>query len=362
MPDALFSELSSAKIVVCTGAGGVGKTTTSAALALALARQGKRVLVITIDPARRLAGALGLAELTNDPVAVEVEGLALWAMMLDPQETFNSLINELTESEDDQQRVLANPIYKQISSVAGGGHEFTAVARLWQLASDQRFDQIVLDTPPSRNAIDFLQAPNRIASLLEGPAAQLLIGSGKIGFGARLTRFSSGLALQALGAVTGASLLEQLAEFFRTIGPLSHGLAVRARAVDKLLASDDVNYLVITSPEKVPSTEAGYVANYLTNSGLKVSGLVINQMPELAVDAAHMPPVDHDDLALLLGIELADKVVESYLQQTGNALAARGQARYLLEDFGLDHSVLVPQLDHEIDGFADLIKLSSYLD
>ena len=176
--------LEGSRIVICAGSGGVGKTTTSAALAMGLAAGGLRVAVVTIDPARRLANSLGLDELDNEPRLVAADRFAghgiemegeLWAMMLDPKRTFDDLVARLAPDDATREDVLSNRIYQQLSGAVAGSQEFTAVAKLYELDRSGRFDVLVLDTPPSRNALDFLDAPDRLTGFLEGRALQVFL-------------------------------------------------------------------------------------------------------------------------------------------------------------------------------------------
>ncbi len=178
------------RICICTGSGGVGKTTTAAAVAIGLAARGQRVAVVTIDPARRLASSLGLAELDNEPRRVEPAHFAghglelrgeLWAMMLDAKRTFDELIELLAPNAATHEAILANRIYQELSSAVAGSQEFSAVAKLYELDASGRFDAIVLDTPPSRNALDFLDAPQRLTGFLEGRALKVLTAPTGVG-------------------------------------------------------------------------------------------------------------------------------------------------------------------------------------
>src|ERR1019366_2391580 len=199
-PATLATRLRGKRVLVCVGAGGVGKTTTSAALALGLARAGQKVAVVTIDPARRLASALGLQELSGEPrriapemfaeQGVEIEG-ELWAMMLDAKRTFDEIIVRLAPDRQAREEILANPIYRELSTAVSGSHELSAIAKLYELYEEHDFDVIVLDTPPSRNALDFLDAPNRLLGFLHGRALQVFLAPG--GLTARL--FGRGTAL-----------------------------------------------------------------------------------------------------------------------------------------------------------------------
>src|SRR3712207_1273533 len=210
----IADRLEGKRVVICAGSGGVGKTTTSAALALGLAARGLRVAVVTIDPAKRLADALGLEELGNEPRLVDPERFAghgievrgeLWAMMLDAKRTFDELIERLAPDDAARDEVLANRIYQELSSAVAGSQEFTAVAKLYDLTQSERFDVIVLDTPPSRNALDFLDAPDRLTNFFEGRALRAFLAP--TGLAARVARRGTSDAFSWLKRLTGAAPL-----------------------------------------------------------------------------------------------------------------------------------------------------------
>ena len=230
------------RICICTGSGGVGKTTTSAAVAVGLAARGQRVAVVTIDPARRLADSLGLKQLGNEPHLVEPAHFAgqgielrgeLWAMMLDAKRTFDELIELLAPDVSTREAILANRIYQELSSAVAGSQEFTAVAKLYELDASGRFDAIVLDTPPSRNALDFLDAPERLTGFLEGRALKVI--TAPTGAAGAIAARGSGLVFSALRRVTGVDLLADLGAFFRVLGGVVDGFAERASEVGRLL-------------------------------------------------------------------------------------------------------------------------------
>src|SRR3954451_9082310 len=205
--------LAGRRIVICAGSGGVGKTTTAAALGMGMAERGLRVAVVTIDPARRLAPSLGLEQLGNEPAlvdparfaehGVEVDG-ELWAMMLDAKRTFDALIERLAPDERTRDEVFANRIYQQLSSAVAGSQEFTAIAKLYELDQEGGFDVIVLVTPPSRNALDFLDAPSRLTHFFQGRAIRVLLRPA--GYGDRLLGGGTGIAFSLLQRVTGVDL------------------------------------------------------------------------------------------------------------------------------------------------------------
>src|ERR671911_1513764 len=201
------------RIVVCAGSGGVGKTTPAAAIAMGMAERGLKVAVVTIDPAKRLADSLGLEELGNEPRRVdgEFEG-ELWALMLDSKRTFDALIERLAPDEATRDEVLSNRIYQQLSNAVAGSQEFTAIAKLYELDQEGDYDLLVLDTPPSRNALDFLDAPARLTGFFQGRAIKMFLKpAGLFGRG-------TGLVFKAMQKVTGVDLLRDLSGFFRALG------------------------------------------------------------------------------------------------------------------------------------------------
>lgn len=354
----LIERLDGARVVVCAGPGGVGKTTTAAALGLTLAGRGLRVAVVTIDPARRLADALGLGTLSNDPERVDAERLAglgvaapgeLWASMLDPQRTFDGLIAELSPDAATRERVLQNPLYRQISGAAGGSHEFTAVARLHDLVADPRFDVVVLDTPPSRNALDFLDAPDRIAGFLEGRAVQALLGQGRTGFAARLARRGTGLALSALQRLTGVDVVRDLATFFEALGPLTDGFAARAVAVRAILRDERTRFVVVSGPGPIPAAEAVFFRDHLRTVGMPFTGLVVNRVETPGPDVA-----DRDgaavvaELSPVLGQATAAKVGRTWDEHRERAARDAEAVRALADATGDERPAVVVALDGEV--------------
>ena len=236
----LTTALAGQRVLICAGAGGVGKTTVSAALALGLAAQGHRVALITIDPARRLAEALGLDSLGNRPQPVDTAGFdgtelevrgELFAMMLDAKRTFDELIELLAPDATTRNQILANPIYQHLSTAVAGSQDYTAMAKLFELDHSGDYDVIVLDTPPSRHAIDFLQAPDRLIAFLEGRAlAAFLRPTGHV---ARVV----GLGFTALRRITGMGLMEDLTALFQLLAGLLDGFRRRATDVHTLLTA-----------------------------------------------------------------------------------------------------------------------------
>jgi anion-transporting ArsA/GET3 family ATPase len=277
----LAARLAGKRVVICAGAGGVGKTTVSATVALGLAARGQRVAVVTIDPARRLAESLGLDELGNQPQPVDPRQLAsagldlrggLAAMMLDAKRTFDELIDRLAANAHTRDQILANPVYAQLSTTVAGSQEYTAVAKLFELVRAGDYDVIVLDTPPSRSAIDFLQAPERLIEFLEGRALTAFMRP--TGRAAR----AAGLLFAALRRITGVELLEDLTRFFVLLTGLLDGFRTRAADVRRLLADASTGFLIVTSPERTALQEALFFARELERAGMWRSGVIVNRV------------------------------------------------------------------------------------
>jgi anion-transporting ArsA/GET3 family ATPase len=347
------------RVVIVAGSGGVGKTTTSAALALGLAAQGRRVAVVTIDPARRLATALGMEDmLGNEPRRVEGIELAgeLHAMQLDAKRTFDELIELLAPDERTAREVLANRIYRELSGAMTGSQEFTAVAKLYELARDERYDVLVLDTPPSRNALDFLEAPDRLTGFLDGRALQAILAP--TGLAARVMGRGTGVVFSVLRRLTGIDLLEDLSVFFRSLSGLIDGFRRRAAGVKALLRDPATTFLIVTSPEREPVEEALFFHGRLRASGLPFGGLVVNRVhpdPGAEADAVRA------ELATTLGDRLAVKVADALGDV---AVLARRDAEAvgrLCRELDLEDPVIVPLLDHEVHDLEGLALLQRHL-
>jgi anion-transporting ArsA/GET3 family ATPase len=344
----LTSLLEGKRIVVCAGPGGVGKTTTAAAIGLGMAERGQRVAVVTIDPARRLANALGLEDLGNDPhpVGLELDG-ELWAMTLDAKRTFDALIEHLAPDARTRDEVLANRIYQQLSTAVAGSQEFTAIAKLYELDQEGDFDLIVLDTPPSRNALDFLDAPNRLTRFFQGRAIRMFLRPAGI-FGR-----GTGVVFSLLQRLTGVDLLRDLSVFFRALGGMIDGFTERARRVGALLEDPGTTFLVITSPRHDPVQEAIYFHRKLRDAGMPFGGVVVNRVHEAAPPEAPLPAE--------LGGGLAERVLASARELA--ALAERDAANiaHLRAELGDPPTILVPELEGDVHDVEGLTEMRDYL-
>jgi anion-transporting ArsA/GET3 family ATPase len=264
------------RIIVCCGAGGVGKTTTSAALALAAAEAGRTVVVLTIDPARRLAQSLGLEELDNEPRQVDVPGAdgELHAMMLDMKRTFDDVVVAHSTPERAQQ-ILANPFYQSLSSSFAGTQEYMAMEKLGQLRATDQWDLIIVDTPPSRSALDFLDAPNRMSRFLDGTMIRLLTAPSRTG----LKIASAGFMFfsRIISKILGGQLLRDISAFVSALDTMFGGFRERATATYELLRRPGTWFVVVATPEPDALREASYFVDRLAGEGMPLAGLVLNR-------------------------------------------------------------------------------------
>jgi anion-transporting ArsA/GET3 family ATPase len=277
------------EIIVCAGAGGVGKTTTAASIALQAAIEGKKAAVLTIDPAKRLASSLGLKELSNDPVKVNMRKFTaagikpkgeLYAMMLDTKSTFDHVVLQYAPSREQADRIIGNRFYKNISSTLSGTQEYMAMEKLYELYGSGGFDLIVIDTPPTRNALDFLDAPKRMTDFFESRVLRwFLIPYMKAGGGVmRLANVAASAFLKVVTRIVGAEVLQDTAEFFGNLEGMYEGFKQRARDVAALLQSDVTSFVVVTSPAADSVAEATFFASRLNESGLPFGALVVNRV------------------------------------------------------------------------------------
>lgn len=287
--------LATRRVVVCTGAGGVGKTTVAAALGLQAARAGRRTIVLTIDPARRLAQSLGLDGLDNTPRPVTVDGIEpgmLDAMMLDMKRTFDEVVERNAQDTDRAERIMGNRFYQQLTDSLAGTQEYMAMEKLADLHAQGQYDLIIIDTPPTRNALDFLDAPKRLTDFLDGRFLKLFL---RPGFSAgravgRAAAFGTGLFMRAASKLTGAAVLDDLAEFFQSFEGMYEGFKDRAQQVYRLLQSPEAAFVVVASPEPPALREARYFLQRLAQEGMPTAGLVINRVAMLPDELSGLDP------------------------------------------------------------------------
>ncbi|MET7439839.1 ArsA family ATPase [Streptomyces sp. NPDC004082] len=269
------------RIVVCCGSGGVGKTTTAAALGLRAAERGRKVVVLTIDPARRLAQSMGIDSLDNTPRRVKgVEGDGeLHAMMLDMKRTFDEIV-EAHADRDRSAAILNNPFYQSLSAGFAGTQEYMAMEKLGQLRSREEWDLIVVDTPPSRSALDFLDAPKRLGSFLDGKLIRVLMAPAKVGGRAGMKFLNVGMSMMTgtLGKVLGGQLLKDVQTFVAAMDTMFGGFRTRADATFRLLQAPGTAFLVVAAPERDALREAAYFVERLAAENMPLAGLVLNRV------------------------------------------------------------------------------------
>jgi anion-transporting ArsA/GET3 family ATPase len=353
------------RVCVCGGSGGVGKTTTSAAIALGMAARGAKVAVVTIDPAQRLANALGLQELENEPRRVEPERLGkidvegeLWAMMLDPKRTFDELIDRVAPTPTRAAEIKSNRVYRELSTAVSGSQEFTAVAKLYELDRDGDFDLLVLDTPPSRNALDFLEAPRRLTSFLDGRALKAFVRP--TGLGMRVLGRGAAPFLGALRRVTGIDLISDLSTFFGLLGGMTDDFRERAAEVERMLRAQTSAFVLVTSAQPDAIEEAVWFQRTLADSGLPFAGVIVNRVHHDVLGDADATNLI-DALGDGLPPDLAARVAATFEDYHVLARRDRAGVQRLGAELGDRPLLLVPHLDDDIHDIDGLLRVHRFL-
>jgi len=363
----LLERLRGRHVCICLGAGGVGKTTTSAALALGLAARGAKVAVVTIDPAARLADALGLAQLSSEPRLLDGGAFAaqgvrmrgeLWAMRLDAKRTLDEIVTRLAPDRRAREEILANPVYRELSSALAGAQELSAIAKLYELRHERDFDVIVLDTPPSRNAVDFIEAPTRLLGFLEGRALKVFLAPG--GLAARIFGRSTGLAFAIFARVTGLDMFGDLSAFFRSLSGVIEGFSERTRGVAALLRDPATAFVIVTSPEHEAAREAVFLADRLRAAGMARGALIVNRVHFDGL-GGHSRERVRSVLAPELGASLASRLAANLADF--DVLARRDSATISRLSAQLEEPepLLVPDLGEDVQDLAGLARVSAHL-
>jgi anion-transporting ArsA/GET3 family ATPase len=366
------------EICICAGSGGVGKTTTSAAVALGMASRGKKVAVLTIDPAKRLANSLGLPELGNEESLVEPERFAeagvemrgeLWAMMLDAKRTFDELVERHAPDEQTRDRILRNRIYQEISNAMAGSQEYMAMEKLYELHQEARYDLLVLDTPPTRHALDFIEAPERMTRFIEGKSLQFFLRPGR--FGVKMLGRSGGLLFSALKRITGIDLLQDLSEFFQSFGDMAQGFRERAQRVNELLGRRCTTFVLVTAPERDSIEEGLYFWRRLKEARLPFGGVVVNKVhPDYVRARGKATEAARNSLVVDLersfdgtreAAELAAKVAENFERYRVLAERDRTNMETLTGRLEKECVLEVPYFDEDVHDIAGLDRVNRYL-
>ncbi len=273
----LFGLLAERRIVVCCGSGGVGKTTTAAALALAGALVGRRACVVTVDPARRLADALGAGAIGNVPHRLPVAAPGeLWAVMLDAKGTFDDLVRRYAADDAQAERILTNRLYRNLVGALSGTQEYMATEKLYELHEQGDFDLIVVDTPPTRHALDFLDAPRRLTGFLDNRVFRLLVSPGRAYL--RAMTLAAQLLLRTLARVAGSEIVEDTVAFFQAFEGMEQGFRERAGLVERLLAEAATGFVLVAAPRRESVVEAEFLAKRLKDLGHGIDALVVNRV------------------------------------------------------------------------------------
>ncbi len=373
----LDSLVAAKEILICCGSGGVGKTTVAAATAaMAAVRQGGKVLVLTVDPARRLANALGLEGLGNTETRVpdeqfEASGVTgrgqLWAAMLDTKLSWDSLVRRHAPDPLTARRILENPLYQNVSGRFVQSHEYIAMERLYELHTEGSYDLVIVDTPPTRNALDFIEAPQRMADFFSSRLLRLLI----VPYRSRLVNAASRPFYQVADRILGSQFLEDIAEFFILFQTMYEGFVERARAVERLLRDRRTSFVVVSTLEAAPLNEAEFFIQVLTDKRFHVGGLVLNRvLPRIFLDEQAgiraewlcRHPVDAaDKVAPLIDAEPVQvaRVLHEVALSFGNfELVAQREAKQREELASVpDVVVTVPNFETDICDLAGLLRL-----
>lgn len=350
--------IDASSVIVCCGSGGVGKTTTAAVLGLEAARRGRRAVVVTIDPARRLADALGLEDgLASEPQRIELGQAGadgeLWAMMLDTAATFDGLVRRHADSDEQIERILSNSFYRNIAGALSGTQEYMAAETLHELHGDERFDLVIVDTPPSRNALDFLEAPGVLARFLDHRLFRLLMLPTRSGL--RVIGTATQPILKAIGRVVGSDVLADSIAFFQAFAGMETGFRERADDVVRLIRAPETSFVVVAAPRHDTIDEAVWFARQLIDQGVGVASAIVNRThPEFgdgtSVEAAESAEAARRSAADVLAL-LWDNVATLRAMRD----LELDVISPLAEIVGADRLVVLPLLDadvHDLDGLT----------
>jgi anion-transporting ArsA/GET3 family ATPase len=363
------SLIDSSTVIICCGSGGVGKTTTAAVIGLEAARLGRRAVVVTIDPARRLADALGLPDgLASEPQRIELDSSALgepshdpagelWAMMLDTAATFDGLVRSQAESDEQVERILNNAFYRNIAGALSGTQEYMAAETLHALHSDERFDLVVVDTPPSRNALDFLDAPGVLSRFLDHRLFKLLMLPTKGGL--KFISTATQPLLRAVGKVVGSDVLADSVAFFQAFAGMETGFRERADDVIALIRAPETSFVVVASAHHDTIGEAVWFVEQLGAQGVDVTAAIVNRAHPLFGEGSS------DDAAAAAEAAVGDPALGALWRNVADLRMLRERELDVIEPLatsvGSDRVVVLPLLDRDVHDLAGLHAMGAHL-
>jgi anion-transporting ArsA/GET3 family ATPase len=359
--------IDASSVIVCCGSGGVGKTTTAAVLGLEAARRGRRAVVVTIDPARRLADALGLeGGLASEPQRIELAGDGdwrlggeLWAMMLDPAATFDGLVRRHADSDEQIERILTNPFYRNIAGALSGTQEYMAAETLHELHGDDRFDLVIVDTPPSRNALDFLEAPGVLARFLDHRLFRLMMLPARGGL--KVIGTATQPILKAIGKVVGSEVLADSVAFFQAFAGMETGFRERADDVVRLIRAPGTSFVIVAAPRHDTIEEAVWFANQLVDQGVGVTSAIVNRThPEFGqgsvADASSAATAARQAGDETLGVMWDNVAALRTMRDLELEVVFP-----LAEIVGADRLVVLPLLDSDVHDLDGLLVIAGHL-
>ncbi len=363
------SLIDSSTVIICCGSGGVGKTTTAAVIGLEAARLGRRAVVVTIDPARRLADALGLPDgLASEPQRIELDSSALgepshdpagelWAMMLDTAATFDGLVRSQAESDEQVERILNNAFYRNIAGALSGTQEYMAAETLHALHADERFDLVVVDTPPSRNALDFLDAPGVLSRFLDHRLFKLLMLPTKGGL--KFISTATQPLLRAVGKVVGSDVLADSVAFFQAFAGMETGFRERADDVIALIHAPETSFVVVASAHHDTIGEAVWFVEQLAAQGVDVTAAIVNRAHPLFGEGSS------DDAAAAAEAAVGDPALGALWRNVADLRMLRERELDVIEPLatsvGSDRVVVLPLLDRDVHDLAGLHAMGAHL-
>jgi anion-transporting ArsA/GET3 family ATPase len=360
------SLLETKKVIVCCGAGGVGKTTTSASLAVAGAMAGRNVLVLTIDPARRLAEAMGIPETSREPKRVPRTALAragledakgeLYAWMLHPSAVFETLVHRLSKDESRAKAIFENRLYRHLSGLVAGMQEYTAAEALYSMVEDGRFDLVVLDTPPSRNALEFLEAPRKLASFLDERIISMFLPKG--GGSGGMLKAAHGLIESVFTRIFGQGFYDELREFLSAFSGMFGGMRAHSEAVRKLLTSSASTFLLVTSPDPSALREANFFQGKIDDLKLPFGGYILNRSLAHGEDFELTEAPDGADAHLRSALTKVRPILDTHFE-------LKGRDRRLLTDLRGRSSggfaIATPHVGGAIEDLTGIAALATHL-